>query len=114
MFTNQPAEAEIKISKRGKKVKIQITDYISPTILARLDIDRTVLDEQIDDFRSQIDYVLVDTDHDGEYFNIVERDILGKRSNFIKGEYELSLPRASAIVAVKVVDMVGEEVVAIK
>ena len=114
MFTNQPAEADIKINKRGKKVKIEIVDYISPTILARLDIDRTLLDEQIDDFRAQIDYVLIDTDYNNEYFNIVESDMPGKKSDFIKGTYELPLPKIGATVAVKVVDMVGEEILTIK
>lgn len=114
MFTNQPAEADIKINKRGKKVKIEIADYISPTILARLDIDRTLLDEQLDGFRAQIDYVLIDTDYNGECFSIVESDIPGRKSDFIKGKYELSLPKAGATVAVKVVDMVGEEILTIK
>ena len=114
MFANQPAEVDIKISKKGKTVSIKISDYISPTILARLDIDRTLLDEQIDDFRAQIDYVLIDTDYNGEHFNIVESDVPSKRTDFIKGKYELSLPRANAAVAVKVVDMVGEEILTVK
>ncbi len=114
VFTNQPAEAEVEVRKAGKRVQIEISDYISPTILARLDVDRTLLDEQIDDFRAQIDYVLIDTDYREEYFQIMESDVPRAKSDLIKGAYDLPLPRANATVAVKIVDMVGEEVLVVK
>ena len=114
MITNQPAKAEVSITKKNKKAMVNITDYISPSILARMEIDKTLFDEQIGDFRAQIDYVLIDTDFNGESFNIVESDLPEKKTDFIKGEYELSLPHASAKVAVKIVDMLGEEVIAVK
>ena len=114
MITNQPAEAEVTISKSGEKVKVKIVDYISPTIQARLESDRTVFDERIDDFRAQIDCVLIDTDYNGEHFRIVESDLPEKKADFIRAEYELTLPCAGAKVAVKIVDMLGEEVVTVQ
>ena len=42
---------------------------------------------------------------------IVESDLPTKKTDFIKGEYELTLPCADAKVAVKIVDMLGEEVI---
>ena len=114
MITNQPAEAEVTISKSGEKVKVKIVDYISPTIQARLESDRTIFDERIDDFRAQIDCVLIDTDYNGEHFRIVESDLPEKKADFIKAEYEFTLPRAGAKVAVKIVDMLGEEVVTVQ
>ena len=89
---------------------MEILDYISPTILARMDIDRTIFDEKIDDFRAQIDCVLIDTDYNGKHFRIVESDRPEKREDFINAEYELTLPRVGAKVAVKIVDMLGEEI----
>ena len=86
-------------------------DYISPTILARMDIDRTVFDEQIDDFRAQIDCILIDTDYTGEHFTIVESDVPEKKTDFVEKEYTVSLPRPDARVAVKIIDMLGEETV---
>ena len=68
--TFEPASAEVNFEREGDSVKITIADYISPTILARMDIDRTIFDEQIDDFRAQIDCVLIDTDYIGEHFKI--------------------------------------------
>jgi len=110
MMTAQPAQAEVTITKKAKQATVTIAHYISPTILARLDIDRTLFDEQIDDFRAQIDCVLIDTDYDGEHFKIVESDLPKKKTDFIEGTYVLTLPRAGATVAVKIVDMLGEEV----
>ncbi len=114
MITNQPAEAEVTISKNGERVTVKIADYISPAIQARLESDRTIFDERIDDFRAQIDCVLIDTDYNGEHFRIVESDLPEKKTDFIRAEYELTLPRAGAKVAVKIVDMLGEEVVTVQ
>ncbi len=114
MITNQPAQAEVKITKKNKKASVKITEYISPSILARMNIDRTLFDARIDDFRAQIDCVLLDNDYDGKHFNIVASDLPKKRTDFIKGEYELPLPRAGAKVAVKIVDMLGEELIFIQ
>ena len=109
--TYAPAEADVKFEKEGQNVTITIADYISPTILARMDIDRTIFDEQIDDFRAQIDCVLIDTDYTGEHFTIVESDVPEKKTDFIDGKYMVSLPRSDARVAVKIIDMLGEETV---
>ena len=112
--TEKPAEAEVSIAKRGKKVKISILDYISPSILARMELDRTIFNEQIDDFRAQIDCALFDTDYNGKHFNIVESDVPGKKRDYVRGDYEFALPRPGARVAVKIIDMLGEETIIVK
>ena len=66
--TFEPASAEVNFERDEDSVKITIAEYISPTILARMDIDRTIFDEQIDDFRAQIDCVLIDRDYTGRVF----------------------------------------------
>ncbi len=109
--TYAPAEADVQFERDRDNVTITIEDYISPTILARMDIDRTLFDEQIDDFRAQIDCVLIDTDYSGEHFKIVESDVPKKKTDFVEGEYTVSLPRPDARVAVKIIDMLGEETV---
>ncbi|MDE0326107.1 MAG: hypothetical protein OXN27_19485 [Candidatus Poribacteria bacterium] len=76
-----------------------------------MDIDRTIFDEQIDDFRAQIDCVLIDTDYTDEHFNIVESVVPKKKEDFVDGEYAVSLPRPDAGVAVKIIDMLGEETI---
>ncbi len=109
--TFESASAEVNFEREGDSVKITISEYISPTILARLDIDRTIFDEQIGDFRAQIDCVLIDTDYATEYFKIVESDVPERKDNYVKGEYTVSLPRPEACVAVKIIDMLGEETI---
>jgi len=109
--TSAPAEAEVAFHRDGQTITITISDYISPTLLARLDTDRTIFDEHIDDFRAQIDCLLIDTDYTGEHFRIVVRDVPEKKSDFIEGQYKVLLPRPDARVAVKIIDMLGEETV---
>ena len=109
--TFEPASAEVDFERDADTVKITISEYISPTILARMDIDRTIFDEQIDDFRAQIDCVLIDTDYTGEHFDIVESDVPKKKEDLVEGKYTVSLPRPNARVAVKIIDMLGEETV---
>ncbi|MDA8001233.1 MAG: site-specific DNA-methyltransferase [Gammaproteobacteria bacterium] len=109
MVTYARAGADVQITKKGATARVKIRDYISPSILARMDIERSVLNEQISDFRAQIDYVLFDTDYNSAHFNIAQTDHPEKKTDFIIGEYELDLPHAGAKIAVKVVDMLGEE-----
>ena len=54
------------ILREGDSVKITISEYISPTILAR------------------IDCVLIDTDDTGEHFTIVESDVTEKKDDFVE------------------------------
>ncbi len=109
--TYAAAEADVSFERNGESVTITIEDYMSPTILGRLDIDRTLFGEHIEDFRAQVDCVLIDTDYTGERFDIVESDVPQKKADFVEGEYTVSLPRPDARVAVKIIDMLGEETV---
>ena len=114
VIAERPAEADVRIRKKGKKALVEIVDYISPTILARLEVDRTLFEEQVGDYRAQIDCVLMDTDYDGKCFRIVESDLPKRKTDLIKGRYELRMPRVGAKVAVKIVDMLGEEWIVVK
>ena len=109
--TLQPAQAEVDFNRNAQNVEITLLEYVSPTILDRLDIDRTIFDEHIEDFRTQIDCVLIDTDYTGQHFTIVESDVPEKKTDFIEGKYTVSLPHPNARVAVKIIDMLGEETV---
>ncbi len=110
-FEPPQATVDFDVNRDKQSVTLTIRDYISPTILDRLDIERTVFDEHIDDFRAQIDCVLIDTAYTGEHFTIVESDVPEKKSDFIKGKYTVSLPHPDARVAVKIIDRLGEETV---
>ena len=110
--TYAPAEADVKFERNAESVTITIEDYMSPTILGRLEIDRTELfDEHIDDFRAQIDCVLIDTDYTGEHFTIIESDVPKRKEDFVEAQYTVTLPHPDASVALKIIDMLGEETV---
>lgn len=111
----EPSKAEIEIKRAGKgKVKIKITSFISPTIIKRLELEPGLLQKKISDFRSMIDVVLVDTDYDGEVFKIGFSDVPEKQNDLVKGEYELEISEKPTKVAVKIIDMLGEEVLVTK
>ena len=114
IIVHDPAEADVTIQKSVDKVSIKINNYLSPTIVKRLDIDRSIFGEKIKDFRAQIDVVVIDTNYDGKTFNIVHSDVPEKKSDFVAGEYELELPKGSKKVAVKIIDMLGEETLVIE
>lgn len=107
----EPSKADIEIERIDKyKVKIKISSFISPTIIKRLQLEPGILQKNIIDFRSMIDVVLIDTDYNGEVFKIVFSDIPENQSDLVKSEYELEITEKPTKVAVKVIDMLGEEV----
>ena len=72
---------------------------------------RPLLTARIPDWRAMVDVVLIDTDYDGEVFNIVLSDVPEKKDDLVAGCYELPAPEGPARVAVEIVDMLGEEVI---
>ena len=113
-FIHKPAQAEVEISKTKDKAKVILKEFISPTIIQRLNIDSKLFQAQIKDFRSQIDIVLIDTDYNGAVFNICISDVPEKKKDFVKGEYEFALKNEKTKIAVKIIDMLGEEVLIFK
>jgi len=57
-----------------------------------------------------VDVVLIDTAYDGEVFNIALSDVPERKDDLVSGTYELEAPEGPTTVAVKIVDMLGEEV----
>ena len=109
-LVHKPNEAKVKIERRGNKAVIEIKDFISPTIIERLNIDNQLFKVKIPDFRAMIDYVLIDTNYDGKTFRVIYSDVPEKKSDLVKGKYELEIPKKKTKVAIKIIDMLGEEV----
>lgn len=109
---HKPAEAKIKIQRKSKnKTFIEIEDFISPTIIERLNIDSKLFKVKIPDFRCMIDTVLIDTNYNGNIFNIIYADVPKKKTDLVEGKYELEILQDKTTVAVKIIDMLGEEVI---
>ncbi|MBA7628551.1 hypothetical protein ES703_36039 [subsurface metagenome] len=108
---HDPAEAKISVERIGKdKAVVEIQDFISPTIIKRLNIESGLFRVKIPDFRCMIDTVLIDNNYDGKTFRIIYSDVPEKKDDLVKGKYEIGLPNPEAKVAVKIIDMLGEEV----
>ena len=108
---HKPAEAKVKVKRTDKtKAKVLIENFISPTIIERLNLDSKLFKKKIPDFRSMVDTVLIDSNYDGKTFRVVFSDLPEKRDDLVKGEYEIEIPKSKAKIAVKIIDMLGEEV----
>ena len=64
---------------------------------------------QIDDWRAVVDCIMIDTNYKGEVFNVVLSDVPAKKTDLVNGQYELPAPPKGSTVAVKIIDMLGEE-----
>jgi hypothetical protein len=58
-----------------------------------------------------VDSVMIDTAYNGEVFNIVMADIPEKKSDLVAGKYLLPATEGPTNIAIKITDMLGEEVV---
>lgn len=106
---HEPMTAQVAIRREGERVVVEIADVVSPGILQRLNKEAGVFRAEIPDWRAVVDCVLIDTDHDGEVFNIAVADVPERKQDLVAGSYELPAPKAGATVAVKIIDMLGEE-----
>jgi len=111
---HKPAEAKVRIKRKNSKVLIEIKDFISPTIIERLNIDNKLFKVKIPDFRSMIDCVLIDNNYNGNTFHIVYSDVPKKKNDLVEGKYEIEIPKKKTKVAVKIIDMLGEEVLVVE
>ena len=109
-FVHQPAQAQLRIERQDGNIVVEIEDFISPTIVERLEMDTPLFKAQIPNWRAMVDVVLIDTAYDGDVFNIALSDVPEKKNDLVSGHYELPAPDGPTTVAVKVIDMLGEEV----
>jgi hypothetical protein len=113
-FLHQPARAKVDMRRDGEKILVEIKDFISPTIIERLKGQSGILSPEIDDWRAMVDCVMIDSTYDGSVFNITFSDVPEKKNDLVMGKYDLPAPQGKATVAVKIIDMLGEEVMVTK
>ncbi|MGE3276593.1 MAG: site-specific DNA-methyltransferase [Vicinamibacterales bacterium] len=111
---HQRAAARVSIRRTKGTFAIEITDFISPSIVERLRQQAGVLQPRIDDWRVMVDSVMIDSAYDGTVFNVALADVPARKSDLVEGRYELPAPEAETTVAVKITDMLGEEVLVSK
>jgi len=111
---HKPSEAKVDIKRKDDKVIVEIKGFISPSIIERLNDPDRLVKVKIPDYRSMIDYVLIDSDYDGKVFNITYSDVPEKKTDLVEGKYELDVSAKKRKIAVKIVDMLGEEALMIR
>lgn len=111
---HKPACAKVSIRRVNGNLVVEVEDFISPTIIERLKQQNGLLQPQITDWRSMVDSVMIDVAFDGQAFRVAYSDVPEKKSDLVAGTYELVAPEGETVVAVKLTDMLGEEVLVIQ
>lgn len=106
---HEPMSVLASAQRDGDKLIVTIADVVSPSIIARLDLQEGMFRAQIPDWRAVVDCVLIDADHNGAVFNVTLADVPERKQDLVAGRYELAAPSVGSVVAVKVIDMLGEE-----
>lgn len=106
---HEPMSVQASVQRSGDKLTVTIDDVVSPSIIARLDLQEGIFRAQIPDWRAVVDCILIDAAHDGSVFNVTLADVPERKQDLVAGSYELSAPPNGSVVAVKVIDMLGEE-----
>lgn len=110
IFKEKPT-LEYAHSLSGKTLSITLSDFISPVLLKKLDIDNKWATEKtvIEDFKSVIDSISIDIDYDGELFNAEIIDTPSKKQ-MIQGSYEWEYKTTGKqTIAIKIIDILWEE-----
>lgn len=106
---HEPMSVQASAQREGDKLIVTIADVVSPSIIARLDLQEGIFRAQIPDWRAVVDCILIDADHDGAVFNVTLADVPERKQDLVAGRYELAAPQGRAVVALKIIDMLGEE-----
>ncbi len=109
-FKHVPVRARVKVRRERNSIAVEVQDFISPSIIERLDQQAGLLKPKIDDWRAMGDCVLIDADDDGKVFNIPLTDVPERKSDLVEGRYEIPADKVGLTIAVKIIDMLGEEV----
>lgn len=113
-FQHQPASAQVTMTRKGKTVRIEIDDVLSPTVIERLQQQAGIVRPQIDDWRAMVDSVMIDPAYDGAIFTVALADVPVRKQDLVEGRYEIETPAKPSTVAVRITDVLGEEMLIVR
>lgn len=113
-FQHQPACARVRVKRKGDTALVAVEDFCSPSIVERLQTQAGLLEARIDDWRAMVDCILIDSDYDGQVFRVCHTDVPERKSDLVAGRYEVQVGPGPRTVAVKLIDMLGEEVLEVR
>jgi site-specific DNA-methyltransferase (adenine-specific)/adenine-specific DNA-methyltransferase len=113
VFKKKP-EADVSYRTDGKNLVVELKEFYSPILMRKLEIEnnkvlKTDNQVKVEDYRQIVDIVAIDIDYNGELFNAEIIDIANKKEP-VKARYDWEYATPGVYtVAVKVVDVLGEE-----
>lgn len=113
IFKKKP-EAKIEVKAKDKKLSAELKEFYSPILMRKLEVENGKMlkkehQAKVGDFKQIIDSVAIDVDYNGNLFNAEIMDLPTKKE-LVKAKYEWEYPKKGKfIVAVKIVDVLGEE-----
>ncbi len=116
-LTQSTARAKVEIVRNAQdaaNICVTITDFQSPTIAEQLTRTPRHGNSTIDNWRALVDCVAIDPAYDGQIFRSVLVDAPLKKRDQVQGCYTLPAPTAGSCVAVRITDLLGEEVLLTK
>ena len=111
IIRHEPLTAQASVRREGEQLVVELQDVVSPSILQRLNLEQGVFRAQISDWRAVVDCILIDPQHNGHVFNVALADVPERKQDLVQGNYRLPAPVGPATVALKIIDMLGEELV---
>lgn len=113
VFKQKP-EAKIEATQKDGKLSVKIQEFYSPILIRKLEIENEKVlkkkeKSKVEDFKQIIDSIAIDVDYDGKLFNAEIIDVPSKK-DVVEGEYTYEYKKKGSYeVAVKIVDVLGEE-----
>lgn len=110
----KPPEANIEAKIKDKNLSILIKEFYSPILMRKLELENSKAlkkeyQAKVEDFRQTIDSIAIDVDYSGDLFNAEIMDLPAK-NELIKADYSWEYKKKGKYtVAVKVIDVLGEE-----
>lgn len=92
-------------------IRVEVEGVVSPVVLARA---RQAAVPGSDDWRAVVDSIMIDPAYDGVVFRPALVDAPRKRADVVRGRYELAGSNGHSVVAVRITDVLGEEVLIVE
>ncbi len=92
-------------------IRVEVEGMVSPAVLA---LARQAAAPRIDDWRAVVDSIMIDPAYDGVVFRPALVDAPRKRADMVRGRYELASSTGNSVVAVRITDVLGEEVLVVE
>ncbi|MFZ1574024.1 MAG: site-specific DNA-methyltransferase, partial [Chromatiaceae bacterium] len=115
IIRHEPMSAQLEVRRIDDGLLVvEIADVLSPSILQRLNLQEGLFRAEVTDWRAVVDCILIDTDYQGEVFTVTLADVPERKQDLVQGRYQLPAPPPGARVAVKIIDMLGEELLILR